>query len=748
MKLPGPLVRPVARVMLRPARAMWRVLPSPVRKRLAPRVSRLQLALQLGTALRSRNGPSVRGAHRLVPLSPPHSALPPGIGVKRTPVPHVSIIVPVHDDGPFLATCLRSIIDQGFEAWECVVVDDCSLDDSRAIASRYAELDDRIRVVRHDRNLGLAATRNTGISRALGEYTTFLDADDFLFQDSLAIRHSVAVSADDPSTIGSWCDWVAVPEVAGLGFLVPPGQKSGTVDYTTGGGNNQFISTSPMLRTDVVRSLGGFDDTFRTAEDFEFWTRLLRNGFRLVGTGTVGVAYRQKRVSMISADPLGHARNAATVFEYMSRPLEPGAISSMAAQPFIEPIQGIPERGALAKRLVTFLVYAMLTGDQEQTMGVLGLIGSTDLSGIDLDDVITRALARHAIRIGGMSVAEREAVAQEVRSNLQSPAGVGPRSEGVEHAGIANLERVVAAVSRPRPGAGVSRFREARVMPTYHSWDVVLHGATPSAAADLLVLGRELVDLGHSVALLDPGGGSDSRVLAHSEGIRVVTSPCGPARLQISSDGRDRSIRTDRHLVVSAEPWIQISDAPWPVGEIDLALGRWSWELDLWRGRGVEARMGGWLSRASRHETLGRPHDGGLYRRHGSSVVVLRSPSDNDGPGCKPIVDVLGSGYDVVFGDRCNAPADSLLPAHRFPVVAASVRAVVVIGAEVPVDAVMSGTPVLAITGQSLMAMPGVRRVALPELVAALAWAEPIDFRNEDDDWLMLQLEAAVAFLD
>jgi len=76
------------------------------------------------------------------------------------------------------------------------------------------------------------------------------------------------------------------------------------------------------------------------------------------------------------------------------------------------------------------------------------------------------------------------------------------------------------------------------------------------------------------------------------------------------------------------------------------------------------------------------------------------------------------------------------------------VRAVVVIGAEVPVDAVMSGTPVLAITGQSLMAMPGVRRVALPELVAALAWAEPIDFRNEDDDWLMLQLEAAVAFLD
>lgn len=720
-----------------------------MRKRLAPRVSRIRLALQLGTSLQGRGGPSVRGAHRLVPLSPRPSTLPAGTRTERTPIPQVSIIVPVHNDGPFLATCLRSIIDQGFEAWECIVIDDCSLDSSRVIALEYAEADDRIRVVRHDRNLGLAATRNTGIARARGEYITFLDADDFLFQDSLRSRHALAVSATDPATIGSWCDWVSVPEVAGLGFVAPSGQKSGTLDYTTGGGHNQFISTSPMLRTDVVVSLGGFDDTFRTAEDFEFWTRLMRNGFRLEGTGTVGVAYRQKRVSMISADPLGHARNAAAVHGYMSRPLESAATSSLAINPFVDPVDGIPRPDALSERLVIFLVYAVLTGEEEQVSGVRRMISSQDSSGLGLgfDKAISGALARHALRIGGMSLAEREVVAQEVRGILESPVADGPLTGSVEHSGIPLPVRVVAADSRSRTNAIDSRIREARAMPAYQPWDVVLHGATASAISDLLSLGRELVDSGHSVAVLDPGNGSAACVLAHAEGIRVVASPCGPARLQISSDGCDRSVRADRHLVVCAEPWMGRPDADRLAERIDLVLGRWKWELDLWAGRGFDVRAGGWLSRASRNEVFGRPRDGDTARSRSSSVIVLRAPNDTEGPGRTPIVGALGSDYDVVFSDRCGAPADSLLPADRFPVVAASVRGVVVSGAEVPIDAVLSGTPVLTIAAQPVLSMPGVQRVNLSELPAALASVEPIKIHIEDDDWLAIQLKASLGLL-
>jgi hypothetical protein len=101
----------------------------------------------------------------------------------------------------------------------------------------------------------------------------------------------------------------------------------------------------------------------------------------------------------------------------------------------------------------------------------------------------------------------------------------------------------------------------------------------------------------------------------------------------------------------------------------------------------------------------------------------------------------------VVFGDRCGAPVDSLLPADRFPVVAASVRAVVVIGAEVPVDALLSGTPVLAIAEQPPLSMPGTRWIGLADLPSALASAKAIEIPTKDDDWLAIQLDASLESL-
>lgn len=101
----------------------------------------------------------------------------PGAPAPSEPgVPEVSVVVPAHDDGLYLDTCLASVHRQNFGAWECIVVDDASVDDTLAVALRWAGRDDRFRIVRHDRNLGLAATRNTAVARARGRYVTLLDA--------------------------------------------------------------------------------------------------------------------------------------------------------------------------------------------------------------------------------------------------------------------------------------------------------------------------------------------------------------------------------------------------------------------------------------------------------------------------------------------------------------------------------------------------------------------------------------------
>ncbi len=119
----------------------------------------------------------------------------------RTP-PLLSILVPVYNVAPFLAECLDSILEQqpGF-SFEILLVDDCSTDGSRTIAEQYSRHHaGQVRLLAHDRNRGVSATRNTLIEAARGDYLWFLDADDILLSPALA-RFGDIVSAYAPDIV-------------------------------------------------------------------------------------------------------------------------------------------------------------------------------------------------------------------------------------------------------------------------------------------------------------------------------------------------------------------------------------------------------------------------------------------------------------------------------------------------------------------------------------------------------------------
>lgn len=92
----------------------------------------------------------------------------------------VSIIVPVYNVAKYLAECIQSVLDQTFQSWELILVNDGSKDCSGAICDDYATKDDRIRVI-HKSNTGVSDTRNVGLSTARGKYVMFLDADDYWY---------------------------------------------------------------------------------------------------------------------------------------------------------------------------------------------------------------------------------------------------------------------------------------------------------------------------------------------------------------------------------------------------------------------------------------------------------------------------------------------------------------------------------------------------------------------------------------
>lgn len=98
-----------------------------------------------------------------------------------------SIIVPVYNVEKEIRKCLDSIKNQTYEDFEVLCVDDCGKDSSMDIVREYAQKDNRFKILTHEHNRGVSAARNTGLDNASGEYTMFVDSDDWLETNALEI---------------------------------------------------------------------------------------------------------------------------------------------------------------------------------------------------------------------------------------------------------------------------------------------------------------------------------------------------------------------------------------------------------------------------------------------------------------------------------------------------------------------------------------------------------------------------------
>ena len=104
--------------------------------------------------------------------------------------PKVSIIIPCYNQAKFLPKAISSLQAQTLEAWECIVVDDGSTDNTSEVASNIALTEPRVRLIQKQ-NGGLASTRNMGMQYAKGTYIQFLDADDTISPEKLERQVSI-----------------------------------------------------------------------------------------------------------------------------------------------------------------------------------------------------------------------------------------------------------------------------------------------------------------------------------------------------------------------------------------------------------------------------------------------------------------------------------------------------------------------------------------------------------------------------
>lgn len=108
--------------------------------------------------------------------------------VERMTSVSISIIIPVFRVSRYIERCLKSVISQTYAHFECILVDDASTDDSIAKCERMIAAYEGpvlFRILRHERNRGLSAARNTGLDASTGDYVLYVDSDDYLSNDCI-----------------------------------------------------------------------------------------------------------------------------------------------------------------------------------------------------------------------------------------------------------------------------------------------------------------------------------------------------------------------------------------------------------------------------------------------------------------------------------------------------------------------------------------------------------------------------------
>ncbi len=109
----------------------------------------------------------------------------------------ISIIVPIYNSEKTLIKCLDSILDQTFQDFELILINDNSSDNSLKICEEYTKKDKRIKIINHKKNFGVSAARNSGLDIAFGEYVGFVDSDDYVEQKMYEILYKNITSDDN-----------------------------------------------------------------------------------------------------------------------------------------------------------------------------------------------------------------------------------------------------------------------------------------------------------------------------------------------------------------------------------------------------------------------------------------------------------------------------------------------------------------------------------------------------------------------
>ncbi len=185
--------------------------------------------------------------------------------------PNVSVIIPTYNRAGLIGKPIHSILNQTYQDFEIIVVDDCSTDNTEQVLKEFN--DPRIRYIRHQKNSGAAIARNTGINHSTSPYIAFLDSDDEWLPEKLAKQLSLFQQCD-PEVGFIYTGFAAVDEFNQVKRVISSNHRGSLSDRLL---YSNFIGTpsTVMVKRNYLQQVQGFDPNMPSfIEDMDLWLRL------------------------------------------------------------------------------------------------------------------------------------------------------------------------------------------------------------------------------------------------------------------------------------------------------------------------------------------------------------------------------------------------------------------------------------------------------------------------------------------
>ena len=181
----------------------------------------------------------------------------------------VSVVMPVYNDEKYVGEAIESILNQTYADFEFIIIDDASTDRSYQIILDYARQDRRINILRHKKNQGISASRNTGLKFASGEYIAVMDSDDISLPDRLQIEADFLQNNLNYGVVASTAYEI---DKNGKTTQLMDG-TIGDINFKNFETTNPIIHGSAMYRKECIEYVGMYYQ-IDGAEDYDLWIRI------------------------------------------------------------------------------------------------------------------------------------------------------------------------------------------------------------------------------------------------------------------------------------------------------------------------------------------------------------------------------------------------------------------------------------------------------------------------------------------